>query len=194
MDFRPLFRDLGRTLLYALPEGIIFALIIISAAIIIKRKSLKSFFSVFVRKMKSRKYILIFIFLVYLFIILYRTLFSRSNDYEPLASVFEGWITTTNGYNEVNYEVIGNIGMFIPFSFLLLSAFGNNFSMKKAIYYSVIASFSLSAFIELNQLIFKCGTFQISDLVYNTLGGILGSLIFVLTVKIRNKKRRKPNK
>jgi glycopeptide antibiotics resistance protein len=37
------------------------------------------------------------------------------------------------------------------------------------------------------QLIFKLGTFQISDLVYNTLGGLIGALLTLKIIKIVKK-------
>ncbi|HAQ2613759.1 TPA: VanZ family protein, partial [Enterococcus faecium] len=41
-------------------------------------------------------------------------------------------------------------------------------------------AFYFSAIIEFLQLFLRLGTFQISDFVYNTLGGILGVILYKL--------------
>ena len=49
----------------------------------------------------------------------------------------------------------------------------------------VVGSISLT--IEFLQVLFHVGTFQISDLTYNTLGGCLGGMIYWLCIKIKGK-------
>ena len=61
----------------------------------------------------------------------------------------------------------------------------------KALLRTLLSSLCFSAFIELNQLIFSKGTFQFSDIVYNTLGGVLGAVIFIIINLIIEKKRSK---
>ena len=46
-----------------------------------------------------------------------------------------------------------------------------------------------SIFIEMGQMIFKVGEFQISDLTYNTVGAVIGGGVYVLGVKMRKLKR-----
>uniref|UniRef100_UPI0018EF1CC3 VanZ family protein n=1 Tax=Enterococcus faecium TaxID=1352 RepID=UPI0018EF1CC3 len=50
---------------------------------------------------------------------------------------------------------------------------------KRQVYGGKIA-FYFSAIIEFLQLFLRLGTFQISDFVYNTLGGILGVILYKL--------------
>lgn len=50
-------------------------------------------------------------------------------------------------------------------------------------------SFIFSAGIEFSQLFLRLGTFQFSDLVYNTVGGLLGSLTYWIGRKIKNRRR-----
>lgn len=40
---------------------------------------------------------------------------------------------------------------------------------------------------EFSQLLFHLGTFQISDLVYNTLGGTVGGLAYYIIYKFRHR-------
>ena len=48
----------------------------------------------------------------------------------------------------------------------------------------ILISFGISFFIEINQLIFAIGTFQVSDLVYNTISGVIGGVIYKMSYKI----------
>ena len=47
--------------------------------------------------------------------------------------------------------------------------------------------FGLSLFIEMNQLFFKVGEFQVADLVYNTGGALIGGLIYWISKTIKKK-------
>ena len=59
----------------------------------------------------------------------------------------------------------------------------------KTLLKTLLSSLCFSAFIEITQLIFSKGTFQFSDIVYNTLGGVLGAVIFIIINLIIKKKR-----
>ena len=120
----------------------------------------------------------ILLFMSYTFFLLYITLLGRS-QYEPLSAVWKGWgVTKVQGH--WNLDPIGNILMFIPWTYSLCGAFprfrGSNIvtTVRKA----MVISFCFSAFIECMQLILSLGTFQVSDLVYNTISGWIGGLAF----------------
>ena len=85
--------------------------------------------------------------------------------------------------------------LFVPFSILLLWAFrkelldeSENIRFGKTVWKAtkVVAVFSFM--IEFTQLLFHLGTFQISDLTYNTLGGAVGGVIYYLGYSRRRKK------
>lgn len=126
---------------------------------------------------KQKKYLKIFIFTTFLTLILFRTLLYRQIWQNPLNNVFGGW-TIEKTDSGINTEPIENVILFIPFSFLLGYVFRKDF--KTCVLYSIF----LTCFIECSQLFFRLGTFQISDLVYNTLGGIIGASIYVCMRKI----------
>ncbi|MEI3265755.1 MAG: VanZ family protein [Frisingicoccus sp.] len=48
-------------------------------------------------------------------------------------------------------------------------------------------TFLLSLFIECIQLIFRVGSFDVDDLILNTLGGLIGYVIFWLMNRIRRR-------
>ena len=56
---------------------------------------------------------------------------------------------------------------------------------KKILWYSGKIAFIFSVSIEMLQLLFRLGTFQLSDIFYNTVGGVLGGLVYYVTMKAR---------
>lgn len=67
-------------------------------------------------------------------------------------------------------NLAGNVIGFIPFGFLLPLLFKDLLSFKKII----LLTFCLSLGFEMIQLTFNLGSFDVDDLILNTLGGILG--------------------
>lgn len=80
-------------------------------------------------------------------------------------------------------NIFGNIIGFIPFGYILAII------SKKRRKFSVIGllSFQLSLSIEILQLLLKVGSFDVDDLMLNTLGGLIGYLLFWISNKIRRK-------
>lgn len=48
-------------------------------------------------------------------------------------------------------------------------------------------AFIFSISIETLQLLLRLGTFQLSDIFYNTLGGVLGGLMYYVLMKLRKR-------
>ena len=48
-----------------------------------------------------------------------------------------------------------------------------------------ISAFGFSLIIEMLQLLLRLGTFQLSDIFYNTVGGVLGGLLYCVAMKAR---------
>jgi glycopeptide antibiotics resistance protein len=71
-------------------------------------------------------------------------------------------------------NLVGNILVFSPMG-ILIPIF---MERKVGILYIGGASFLLSFFIETVQLIFKIGVFDVDDLIMNTLGGLIGYVIY----------------
>ncbi|MBU1089986.1 VanZ family protein [Patescibacteria group bacterium] len=74
-------------------------------------------------------------------------------------------------------NVIGNIFIFFPFGFLLPLMITKINSYMKII----VLSFGFSLLLESTQFMLKIGSFDIDDLILNTLGAVIG---YVLLVKI----------
>ena len=90
--------------------------------------------------------------------------------------------------------------LFIPFSVLLLWAFkqellGKNEKVKfgKTVWQVTKTVAIFSFIIEFAQLLFYLGTFKISDLTYNILGGAVGGVIYYIGYRLHQwrKERQK---
>ena len=104
--------------------------------------------------------------------ILFRTLLNRNLWLNPLSNVMGGWgiWETVNGEQKLTTECIENVIMMVPFSAVVMWTFeekiGNGW--KKILWYSGKLAFIFSVSIEMLQLFLRLGTFQLSDLFYNT--------------------------
>ena len=92
-----------------------------------------------------------------------------------------------NGEQKLTTECIENVIMMVPFSSVVMWTFkektGNGW--KKILWYSGKIAFIFSVSIEMLQLLLRLGTFQLSDIFYNTVGGMLGGLVYYVTMKAR---------
>ena len=123
--------------------------------------------------------------------ILFRTLINRQIWFDPLGKIMEGWVLY-DGDGKLTTEAIENFMLFVPFTILLLWALGKHiiderFTLRSVLWRTVKVVGSISLTIEFLQVLFHVGTFQISDLTYNTLGGCLGGMIYWLCIKIKGK-------
>ena len=139
--------------------------------------------SVFFRK-------LFFLFFV-TSLILFRTLLNRILWMNPLSDVMGGWSIweTVNGKQKLTTECIENVIMLVPFSAIVLWTFGEKIGngWKKILWQSGKIAFISSVSIEMLQLLLRLGTFQLSDIFYNTVGGMIGGLMYCVVMKVRKR-------
>ena len=137
--------------------------------------------SVFFRKL----FLLVFVTSM----ILFRTLLNRNLWMNPLSDVMGGWgiWETVNGEQKLTTECIENVIMMVPFTSIVMWTFQEKMekSWKKILCYSGKIAFIFSVSIEMLQLLLRLGTFQLSDIFYNTVGGVLGGLIYYGIMKVR---------
>ena len=123
--------------------------------------------------------------------ILFRTLLNRNLWMNPLSDVMGGWgiWETVNGERQLTTECIENVIMMVPFTSIVLWTFGEKIGngRKKLLWYSGKIAFGFSVSIEMLQLLLRLGTFQLSDIFYNTVGGIIGGLIYSVVMKARKR-------
>ena len=124
-------------------------------------------------------------------LILFRTLLNRNLWMNPLSKVMGGWgiWETVNGEQKLTTECIENVIMMVPFSAVVMWTFqkkaGNGW--KNIVWQSGRVAFIFSIVIEVLQLLFRLGTFQLSDIFYNTVGGVVGGVCYWGVMKVRKR-------
>ena len=110
-------------------------------------------------------------------LILFRTLLNRQLWMNPLSDVMGGW------------GIWDTVIMMVPFSSVVMWTFGEKMGSgwKKILWCSGKIAFILSVSIEMLQLLLRLGTFQLSDIFYNTVGGVLGGLLYYVAMKVRKR-------
>ncbi|EFV22046.1 VanZ family protein [Anaerostipes caccae] len=81
-------------------------------------------------------------------------------------------------------NLVGNVFAFSPFGFLLPVMT----EKKRGLIKVVLGSFLFSLIIESCQYIFKVGVFDVDDLLLNTIGGLIGYIIYKISVTIYRRK------
>ena len=127
----------------------------------------------------------LFFLTFYTTMILFRTLLNRDMWMNPLSDVMANWWIWKYGEDGTRYlttECIENLMLFIPFTILLFWTAGKKI-LKKTTFLNIVwtglkITFVFSLSIELLQLFLRLGTFQVSDLTYNTLGGGIGGVVY----------------
>ena len=131
-----------------------------------------------------------FLLVFYIAMILFRTLLNRNMWANPLSDVIGiWWIYNANG--GLTTECIENFALFIPFTVLLLWAAKERIlarvTIGSVLWKSLKITFLFSFGIEMLQLLLRLGTWQLSDLFFNTLGGAVGGLIYYVGYKIKHR-------
>ncbi len=75
-------------------------------------------------------------------------------------------------------NIAGNVFAFVPFGVLIRWVRGKG--KRTTLLFAVISTFIFSLVIETIQFITKVGVFDVDDLLLNTLGGMLGFLLYRL--------------
>lgn len=86
------------------------------------------------------------------------------------------------GIMAVMSNLLGNVLIFVPFGFFM--PIGSRFRSFLA---TAFYGFGISLCVELFQLVIKVGSFDVDDLLLNTVGSILGYMLFILCDGIRRK-------
>lgn len=91
------------------------------------------------------------------------------------------------GTESVVLNLVGNVAGFIPFGIMIpfLSKKRRNFFLV------TLLTLEFSLFIEVTQLITKAGSFDVDDLLLNTIGGSIGYIVFVIANAFLKRWRKK---
>lgn len=138
------------------------------------------------------------VFAVYLIMLAYFLFFSErfgrtisSTEYRYNIVLFKELKRFITYRNEIGIEgfvinIVGNILAFTPFGFALPII--SNYNRK--LWNIILLSFEFSLTIELIQLMFKVGIFDVDDLFMNTVGGLIGGICFHICYRLIKQKQR----
>lgn len=136
---------------------------------------------------KGKRFLLGVLFLGYLAALIYFLFFSEhygrveSEEYHYNLTVFKEIQRYIQYREQLGWEyffvnIFGNVLAFVPFGFFLPL-----FSEKnRSFIYVTVYTFEASLVIELLQLVFRVGTFDVDDLLMNTIGGAIGCILFFM--------------
>jgi glycopeptide antibiotics resistance protein len=184
--------------------SIVIAVLFMFFLMFVSEHGLERSLSLWVRSFrKSKAFRLNFFTAFYTVAILHRTVLGRAFYGNPLKNVI-GIFSLVDKKGNLASEPIENIVLFVPFAILLLLRFPDIHKDKplfkgtstafRQIFVATAYSALFSLCIEMSQIFFNLGEFQLADLVHNTSGGLLGAVIFVLIVKIHNKRSKNKRK
>ena len=148
-----------------------------------------------IRKFKEEKFFRkLFLLVFFTIMILFRTLLNRDMWANPLSQVMGGWWiwkVGPDGSKTLTTECFENIVLMFPFTLLLMWTMKGKM-IKKICFWSIVGkstqvAFIFSLTIEFLQLFLRLGTFQFSDIFYNTLGGCLGGIVYWIGLMLHRK-------
>lgn len=135
---------------------------------------------------KNRRFLHLLFFIVYLVLLFYFFFFADVLGRTQGEGVYRFNLTLFKeirrfieyydvvGRKAFGLNIVGNIIVFIPFGYFM-----GVFMMPNGTWYMVtVLSFVLSLCVELTQLVVKIGSFDVDDMLLNTIGGFLGYLVF----------------
>lgn len=148
---------------------------------------------------KNKRRVAIVLFILYLIVLCYflffsesmgRTYSERSYHYNlmPLKEIkrfLKYWRVL--GIGAVAVNLVGNIAAFVPFG-----AFLPLFWVRcRKLWRTALYGFEFSLFVETMQLISKVGSFDVDDMILNTIGAMAGFFAYQILIHKRQEEKRK---
>lgn len=157
----------------SIPIHLLFVVLAIASVLsVITYKKTNRFYS---------KYVFAIWLMVYIFIILYITVFSRLDN--PFTEYHYHLIPLWSidniklGYVETIYEKINNVILFVPLGILIGGLTSSiNSPTCRLLFMSMVVGCLISICIEILQLLTKTGWCEIDDVICNTIGCVIGIL------------------
>lgn len=154
------------------------------------------------KPIKWRRELILSAFIFYILLLIHLTVFRGENSINnvtiilrPLSEI--NWVpfvetaklTEGTSLFDYYYNLYGNILWFIPMGF------GAAYLMKKRYYFlrSLLIGIAISFLIETMQFLFYTGVSDIDDLIFNTIGTIIGIGLFEISQWLYKKGQKKKN-
>ncbi len=181
-------KDVITSIYPAFVSGIIFSVLIMFVYNYSKEKGFKNICKLWIDSFKkNQNFRFCFYLAFYIFVVLTKTLLTRPYHTSPLANVWGVWSLHTEK-GAINVDPFENFVLFVPFTIFLFMAVKNKLVNRNSLINVVVKSFEFSFVfsltIELLQVFFKLGTFQILDIVSNTAGGVFGGILYFIFYNI----------
>lgn len=148
------------------------------------------------KKEFNYKAVMKLLFIIYMCVLVYVVFFAEAMgrtpqdgyvyNLTPLKEIkrFMKYIWDNDALGSVaRLNIFGNIIAFIPFGIYLPYTSESKLGFISTFLYT----FSLSLTIELVQLITKVGSCDVDDIILNTLGGVIGYILWYIYTKLRKK-------
>lgn len=133
------------------------------------------------KKVVIYKELLYLIFILYVLCLYYIVTYQDVNYGGINLTPFKEIFRYTIGSKKFFKNIIGNIVLFIPYGYFA-AYFPKNKKMVTVTFLTFLVSFSIEA------IQYKIGrVFDIDDIILNTLGGVIGYLIFIVLDSIKNR-------
>ena len=170
--------------------GLIFAVICMIALPEVEHKGLKKCLIHQWQKLRTDKITRYkFAFFTILFMVLSRTLICRNIWQCPWENII-GELGVFASDGTLNTEGMLNVLLFVPLAYFGVLGFFQQDGLDKEILFNIVkTSFVFSCLIEICQLFLRVGTFQLSDIFQNTLGGFIGVAVWAVQQKIMKRGR-----
>ncbi len=154
-------------------ETSIFSVLLLNGLFLVYEKMTSGF----IRSNKKRALMLMAVYACFIFqIAFYRRLgMERSAIHTRIYFGFRKWDGTVDE-KQVVYSFL-NVIFFVPWGFLIASAIDNS---VRRIFMTVFYSFLTSLAIEVAQYYTRTGASEVTDLVTNVSGGIIGCVIYIV--------------
>ena len=175
---KPLFVDMFQELIKALPNAVIFA-VLASLLLLHRKRSFMPLFSNWAGSFKQKAFRKWFYLFLYAGLLLSVTLFTRDYQPQPFKAVIGKWfLKYRSGF--WHHGNIENILLFMPLCPLVLGNFCNGDHAGNCLWKGTLLSVITTLLIEVVQAVLHRGTFQLSDLFFNTVGGMIGLVCFII--------------
>lgn len=145
---------------------------------------------------RKNKIIGMLLFIIYLILLIYFLFFAEafgradsgtlhSYNLEPFKEIRRFYIYRDKlGYSAFVINVFGNILAFVPFGFFRPLIGRRRHSFTRTVFQGFVITF----FIEVLQLISNVGSFDVDDIFLNTLGCIMGYILFLVFYMIYDRR------
>ena len=130
-------------------------------------------------KKKTKEIWFLIMFAAYIAMLLSATLIKRSYVENPLEKVWEGWSVVKVGHSRPywNFDPLLNVFLLSPLTFFVSHLRRKKMSRLEFVIWALKLGLFVSLFIECSQVFFHRGTFQVADIVYNSLGALFGIIL-----------------